>query len=166
MPGDSLYMESVNHSAREQNSEEFLDHIATVDGEGKRVWIYPKKPKGRFYSGRTIVSIVLLAILFSGPFITINGRPFLLLNFLERKFYILGVVFWPQDLHLFGIAFITLIVFIVLFTAIFGRVFCGWVCPQTVFMEMVFRKIEYWIEGDAKEQRKLHQAPWTVKKAL
>ncbi len=159
-------MNSAPHSTTKQNPEEFRDHIATVNDEGKRVWIYPKKPRGRFYSGRTIISIALLAIFFSGPFITINGHPFLLLNFAERKFYILGVVFWPQDFHLFGLAFITLIVFIVLFTAAFGRVFCGWVCPQTVFMEMVFRKIEYWIEGDAREQRKLSRAPWTVKKVF
>lgn len=144
----------------------FRDHVATVDEAGNRIWIYPKKPIGKFYNARTYVSWVLLAILFLGPFISINGRPLLLLNFLERKFIILGIVFWPQDLHLFGLALITFIVFIILFTAAFGRIFCGWACPQTIFMEMVFRKIEYLIDGDAREQRKLSKAPWTMKKIM
>ena len=140
---------------------EYRNHISTVDEQGKRVWIYPKKPSGRFYNARTVVSWFLLAFLFAGPFLTIGGHPFLLLDFLGRKFYIFGVAFWPQDLYLFGLALITFIVFIILFTAVFGRVFCGWVCPQTIFLEMVFRKIEYLIEGDARSQKKLDESPWT-----
>ena len=142
----------------------YRDRLATVDSSGKRSWIYPKKPSGRFYRARNWVSLFLLIILFSGPFITINGHPILLLNILERKFIILGMVFWPQDFILFGLAMIAVIVSIVLFTAIYGRVFCGWVCPQTIFMETVFRRIEYWIEGDAAQQRKLNQAPWDSSK--
>lgn len=142
----------------------FRDRLATVDSSGKRTWIYPKKPKGQFYRARNWVSLFLLIVLFSGPFITINGHPLLLLNILERKFIILGMVFWPQDFILFGLAMIAVIVSIVLFTAIYGRVFCGWICPQTIFMEMVFRKIEYWIEGDAAAQRKLNRAPWDASK--
>ena len=143
---------------------EYRDHIATVDESGKRIWVYPKKPRGPFYNARTLVSLILLALLFGGPFMTIGGRPILLLNFLERKFFIFGIVFWPQDLHLFGLAFITIVVFIVLFTVVFGRLFCGWASPQTIFMEMVFRKIEYWIEGDAAAQRKLNASSWSVTK--
>ncbi len=145
-------------------NESFRDHISTVDESGKRIWIYPKKPRGRFYTARTIVSVFLLAFLFGAPFIKVNGQPWILLNVLERKFILFGTVFWPQDFHLFALAFITLGVFIILFTAAFGRVFCGWICPQTVFMEMVFRKIEYWIEGDAHKQRALAKAPWTASK--
>ncbi|MCB0282941.1 MAG: cytochrome c oxidase accessory protein CcoG [Calditrichaeota bacterium] len=141
--------------------ESFRDSISTVDKSGKRVWIYPKKPKGKFYNARTWVSIFLLLVFFSGPFIKIGGQPLLLLNFLERKFIVLGLAFWPQDFYLFLLAMITFVVFIVLFTAVFGRVWCGWACPQTVFMEMVFRKIEYWIEGDARSQKKLNSMPWT-----
>ncbi len=138
----------------------FRDKISTVDAEGKRVWIYPKKPKGKFYSARIWVSIVLLAFLFAGPFIRIGGEPLLLLNVLERKFIIFGQVFWPQDFYLFVLAMITLVIFIVLFTAVYGRLFCGWVCPQTIFMEMVFRRIEYWIEGDYTAQRALDRRAW------
>lgn len=142
------------------NSENFRDHIATVNDKGKRVWIYPKKQKGKFYKARTILSWFLLAFLFGMPFIKVNNHPFILLNVLERKFILFGFVFGPQDFYLFVIATISLLVFIVLFTAVYGRIFCGWVCPQTVFMEMVFRKIEYWIEGDAAQQRELDKAPW------
>jgi len=149
-----------------QFDEQFRDSISTVDKEGKRIWVYPKKPKGRHHNARIIVTIILLGLLFSGPFITIGGHPLLLLNFLERKFVILGMAFWPQDFFLFGIAMITLFVFVILFTTVFGRIWCGWACPQTLFMEMVFRKIEYWIEGDANQQRKLNQAPWNTGKII
>ncbi|RMD98999.1 MAG: cytochrome c oxidase accessory protein CcoG [Calditrichaeota bacterium] len=142
----------------------FRDTISTVDKKGKRIWIYPKKVTGNFYRARSWVSIFLLVFLFGAPFVHIHGQPLLLFNFLERKFIIFGLAFWPQDFHLFVLATIAIIVFILLFTAVFGRVWCGWACPQTVFMEMVFRKIEYFIEGDARHQRALNAAPWTTEK--
>ncbi len=150
----------MEHS--DENS--FRDKIATVDKKGKRVWIYPKKPSGVFYRARTIVSIFLLLLFFSGPFIKINGHPLLMLNFLERTFVIFGIKFWPQDFYLFVLLTLSLIVFIVLFTVAFGRLWCGWTCPQTVFMEMVFRKIEYFIEGDATQQRRLNSSPMNAAK--
>lgn len=139
--------------------ESFRDHLSTVTQDGKRVWIYPKKQKGRFYTARTIFSFFLLAVLFLTPWIKVDGHPFMLFNVFERKFIVLGLAFGPQDFYIFAIGFVTLVVFVVLFTAIFGRIFCGWACPQTVFMEMVFRKIEYFIEGDASQQRALDKAP-------
>jgi len=147
-------------------SEEFRDSIATVDEAGKRIWIYPKKPSGNFHRWRIVVTVALLSLLFSGPFIRINGQPALLLNVFERKFVILGQAFWPQDFFLLAVTLITFFVFIILFTVVFGRVWCGWMCPQTLFMEMVFRKIEYWIEGDANDQRKLSKQPWNREKIL
>jgi cytochrome c oxidase accessory protein FixG len=149
-----------------QDKESFRDSIATVDQDGGRIWIYPKKPSGRFTNLRTYLSWILLALLFGIPFIHINGDPLFLFNVLEGRFNLFGIVFTPQDLHLFALAMITFMVFIVLFTVVFGRLFCGWVCPQTIFMEMVFRKIEYWIEGDANRQRKLNSAPWTTDKIV
>lgn len=146
--------------------EEFRDTIATVDAEGKRIWIYPKKPSGSYHTKRVVVSIVLLAMLFAGPFIQYNGKPFILLNFFERKFIVLGQVFWPQDFFLLALTLVTFFVFITLFTVAFGRIWCGWACPQTLFMEMVFRKIEYWIEGDANEQRRLDKVPWSFSKTI
>lgn len=151
---------------KEVSDESFRDSIATVDKSGHRVWIYPKKPKGRFYNARTWVSILLLGLFFGGPFMTVGGQPLLLLNFLERKFILFGLAFWPQDFHLFGLAMIIFVLFIVLFTAVFGRVWCGWACPQTIFMEMVYRKIEYWIEGDARQQKRLNAMPMNTEKFL
>lgn len=156
----------MNEPIQIEDTEEYRDKIATVDETGKRVWIYPKKPKGPLYNARTYVSWALLALLFGLPFIKVNGEPLLLFNVLERKFILFGVLFTPQDFHLFVLAMLTFVVFIVLFTVVFGRLFCGWVCPQTIFMEMVFRKIEYWIEGDANAQRKLNKAPWTTDKIV
>ncbi len=149
-----------------KDTEAYRDTIATVDDRGKRIWIYPKKPKGRFYNARTIVSIALLAFLFVTPFIKVNGEPLLLFNILERKFVLFGILFGPQDFHLFGLAMLTFIIFIILFTVVYGRLFCGWICPQTIFMEMVFRKIEYWIEGDANAQKRLNKKPWTTDKII
>lgn len=149
-----------------QFDEEYRDTIATVDASGNRVWVYPKKPSGKFHNKRIIVSALLLTIFFAAPWINIAGQPLILLNLFERKFVILGQVFWPQDFFLFAIFMVTLVVFIILFTVIMGRLWCGWACPQTVFMEMVFRKIEYWIEGDANKQRKLDAQPWNKEKIL
>ena len=146
------------------DEEAFRDRIATVNEEGKRNWIFPKKPKGKYFSRRKIVSYVLLILLFGAPHLKINGEQSILFNIIERKFVLLGKTFWPQDLYLFAIAMIIGVVFIILFTIIYGRLFCGWICPQTIFMEMVFRRIEYWIEGDWTHQKKLKNAPWTRSK--
>ena len=156
----------MNNHPLKEDTELYRDKISTVDEQGKRIWLYPKKPKGYFYNIRTYVSWGLLIILFGLPFIKVNGEPFVLFNILERNFIIFGLHFTPQDFYLFVFAMLTFIVFIVLFTVVYGRLFCGWVCPQTIFMEMVFRKIEYWIEGDANAQRRLNKAPWTKDKIL
>src|SRR5690606_36188789 len=144
--------------------EKFRETISTVDAKGKRVWIYPKKPSGRYHNARIAVTAVLLGLLFAGPFIKIGGQPLLLLNIFERKFVVFGQAFWPQDFILLAITMITFFVFVILFTVVFGRVWCGWMCPQTLFMEMVFRKIEYLIDGDMAAQRRLAKAPWTLSK--
>ena len=144
--------------------ESFRDRIATVDAKGKRNWVYAQKPRGRFYSIRTWVSWGFFALFFALPFIKLNGRPLFLFNIPEAKFIIFGKIFWPQDFMIFGLTMVTFIVIVVLFTSAFGRLFCGWVCPQTIFMEMLFRKMEYLIEGDAAKQKLLKQSPWTGEK--
>lgn len=135
-----------------------------MDESGKRKWVFAQKPKGKWYSARTYISWFFFILFFSLPFIYVHGRPLFLFDVTEAHFIIFGKVFWPQDFFIFGLAMITFIVFIVLFTAAFGRLFCGWVCPQTIFMEMFFRKIEYFIDGNAAGQRLLAKAPWTGKK--
>jgi cytochrome c oxidase accessory protein FixG len=144
--------------------ERFRDSIGTINEEGKRAWVFPKKPSGRFYEYRKWVSYILLLFLFSSPFIKVNGNQFLMFNVLERRFNIFGFPFWPQDFHLFVISMITGVIFIALFTVAFGRIFCGWMCPQTIFMEMVFRRIEYWIDGDRGAQIRLDRQPWNAEK--
>lgn len=147
-----------------ENTENFREHLANVTETGKRIWIYPKIIKGVFYKYRTYVSWFLLAFFFLAPFIKINGYPLLLLNVFERKFVIFGQPFWPQDFLVFVFLALTILVFIVLFTVVFGRVWCGWACPQTIFMEMVFRKIENLIEGNSVKQKKLDEMPWNAEK--
>jgi cytochrome c oxidase accessory protein FixG len=144
--------------------QSFRDTIGTIKKDGKRNWVFPKRPSGWYYNARTWVSVFLLAFLFGMPFIELNGQPFLLFNVFERKFIIFGLFFGPYDFHIFLLSFIALVIFVILFTAIYGRVFCGWVCPQTIFMELVFRKIEYLIDGDFRDQRRLKAAPWDGKK--
>jgi len=144
--------------------ESFRDSINIISKEGKRNFVYPKEPKGKFYKLRTWFSILLIAFLIGIPFIKVSGHPLMLFNIIERKFIMFGFGFGPHDFYLFVIAMISFIVFIFLFTAVFGRVFCGWACPQTVFLEIVFRRIEYLIEGDFLSQKRLHSAPWTVSK--
>ena len=142
----------------------FRDSIGTINQEGKRAWIFPKKPSGKFYKYRKLVSYFLLAILFAAPFIKINGNQFLLLNVLERRFNFFGYPFWPQDFYLVVIMMIIGLVFVILFTVAFGRIFCGWICPQTIFLEMVFRRIEYLIEGDRGKQMRLAKQAWNAEK--
>jgi cytochrome c oxidase accessory protein FixG len=144
--------------------KDFRDHLSTADSEGRRQWVYPRKVHGSFYRGRTWLSWLLLAVMFAGPFVRINGNPLLLFNIVERKFIILGQIFWPQDMIMFAVALLIFITSILVFTAAYGRLWCGWTCPQTVLMEMVFRKIEYAIEGDSHQQRALDKAPWTATK--
>jgi cytochrome c oxidase accessory protein FixG len=147
-----------------EDAVSFRDQVATVDKDGKRMWVYPQQAKGRYYNMRTWLSIGYLAVFFSLPFVKVDDHPFFMINILERRFILFGQIFWPQDFFIFGLGMVVFIVFIALFTVVFGRVFCGWACPQTIFMEMVFRKIEYWIEGDAAQQKILDKTPWSISK--
>lgn len=148
----------------EQGQDTFRDTLGTLNKEGKRAWVFPKKPDGKWYEYRKYLSYILLAFLLSAPFIKIGGNQFLMFNVLERRFTIFGFPFWPQDFHLFVIMMLIGVVFVILFTVAFGRLFCGWVCPQTIFMEMVFRRIEYWIDGDRGKQIRLSKMPWNAEK--
>jgi cytochrome c oxidase accessory protein FixG len=143
-----------------------MDGLLAGQENNKRKWIYPLIRKGIYYKWRSWISYAYLIFFFAGPFIRINGQPLLLLNVIERKFVIVGQVFWPQDIFLFVLASLVFIVCVVLFTIAFGRIFCGWICPQTIFMEMVFRKVEEWVEGDANKRKKLDAGPWTTEKRL
>ena len=144
----------------------FRDKVATVDKKGKRIWIFPQKPEGRLYNYRKLATVFYLIVFFGLPFVKVNGHPLFLLNVLQRKFILFGQIFWPQDFFIFAIGMVVFIVFVALFTTVFGRVFCGWACPQTIFMEMLFRKIEYWIDGNAAQQKMLANGPWNTDKVI
>lgn len=156
----------MDEKTTSKKDETFRDNIATISKEGKRNWIYAQQPEGKLYNARTIISIFYLFLFFTLPFVRVHDEPFFLFNILERRFIFFGITFWPQDFFIFGIGMLAFILFIVLFTVVFGRIFCGWVCPQTIFLEMVFRKIEYWIEGDASHQRMLDKAPYNADKII
>lgn len=149
-----------------QSKDHFRESIGTVDEHGERVWVYPKKPKGRLYNWRKLVAFVLVSFLVAAPFIKVNGLPLILLNVIERKFVLFGSIFWPQDFVIFALGFIVSIVFLALFTVVYGRIFCGWICPQTIFMEFIFRRIEYLIEGDYTKQKKLARMDWNAEKVF
>jgi cytochrome c oxidase accessory protein FixG len=148
-------------ATREVDWDNFREHLATADKDGNRRWLYPKKPAGRWYRRRTYVSWLLIGLMFTGPFIRISGNPLLMMNIVSRRFSILGHIFWPEDSIIFAVAMLVFLGGIMIFTSAFGRLWCGWTCPQTIMMEMVFRKLEYLIEGDSASQRALDAAPWT-----
>lgn len=145
-------------------SDNFRDRHSNVTDKGRRKWIYALQPHGKRYQYRSYLALLYLGLFFALPFIKINGFPAVQLNFPEAKFILLGSVFWPDDFFIFAVAMIAFIIFIALFTVIYGRIFCGWLCPQTVFMEFVFRKIEWWIEGSPHQQKKLNDGPWSREK--
>lgn len=145
-----------------EEHEAFRNELASVQKDGRRKWVYARQPSGRFYRRRTVLSWFLLAFLFSAPFIKVAGQPLVLLNFLERRFVLLGLTFSPQDFYLVVLLALTILLTLALSTASVGRVWCGWLCPQTVFMEMLFRKIEYAIDGSAEQQLRRDRGPFTA----
>lgn len=153
---DSIGPEKVGTSFRDRHSN--------TSEKGSRNWVYALKPKGKFYNYRNYLSWFYLIVFFALPFIKVNDMPLVMLNFPEGKFILFSKIFWPNDFFIFAVAMIALIIFIALFTIIYGRLFCGWVCPQTVFMEFVFRRIEWLIEGTPAQQKKLNAGPWTAEK--
>ncbi len=146
------------------HGDTFRDRVSSVTESGKRNWIYALKPTGKFYNYRSAVSYLYLLIFFILPFIKVKGAPLFLINIIDSKFILFGKIFWPQDFFIFAVGMIAFIVFIVLFTVIYGRLFCGWACPQTVFLEFVFRRIEWLIEGSPGRQRALDNGAWTFEK--
>lgn len=148
------------------SASSFRDTLPTATASGGRRWVYPRSITGRFTHWREGLAVILLLALFAGPFVWVDGHPLFLFNVPERRFIFFGVPFWPQDFYLVAFGLVTFVVFITLFTVIYGRVFCGWACPQTIFMEMVFRKIEVWIEGDYTARQRLDAGPLTTEKVV
>jgi cytochrome c oxidase accessory protein FixG len=137
---------------------------ATMDEKGRRVFIFPAQVTGFWRLLRSFAEIILVVFFLVLPWIKIGGHQALLLNIGERKFSIFGLTFWAHDAPLifFILAFLTIGLAFV--TAVWGRIWCGWACPQTVFIDGIFRRLEYLIIGSHVQQRNLAQAPWNLKK--
>ncbi|MEO7272521.1 MAG: 4Fe-4S dicluster domain-containing protein, partial [Vicinamibacterales bacterium] len=142
--------------------DSFRNELASVGSDGRRRWIYARQPGGRYYTARTAVAVLLVSFLLAAPFVTIGGQPLMMLNIIERRFVLLGLVFPPQDLYLVVLIALSMLVTLMLVTVVAGRIWCGWLCPQTVFLEMVFRRLEYLIEGSAEQQLRRNRGPWSA----
>lgn len=140
------------------------ERVTTIGEGGKRFWLYPASFKGDWVKRRRWVAYILVLIFFITPWTSVGGHQTILLDVTERKFVFFGFVFWPQDSLIFWCFLVTSVITIFLITAIWGRLWCGWACPQTVFLEHVFRRIEIWIEGDASARRRLDKGPFNFEK--
>jgi len=149
------------------NSHELpTDRLATTDEQGRRVYLYPADVRGKYRSMRSWLSIGLLLIFLALPWLKIHGHPAVLLDIPHRRFALFGLTFWAHEVPmLFFVAAIAVLT-LFLVTAVWGRVWCGWACPQTVFVDAIFRRIEHWVEGDGIVRRRLDEAPWTGAKAF
>jgi polyferredoxin len=121
--------------------------LSTLEADGSRRWLSPKLSKGKLWQLRRAFAYVLIAVFTLVPYLTIHGKPAILLDVANRKFHILGVTFLPTDTLLMALLMLTAFLAIFAFTALFGRVFCGWACPQTVWLEFVYRPIERLFTG-------------------
>lgn len=150
------------------NNEEstFRDRPINIDKTGKRQWIYARQPKGSWYTRRRFFALFLLSVLAFAPFISVDGHPFMLLDIANRRFYILGLSIYAQDTYIMALVMASVVVFVVLFTVVFGRLWCGWACPQTVFLEMVYRRIEYLFEGNYRSGKKPASTLRTIAKHM
>jgi cytochrome c oxidase accessory protein FixG len=127
--------------------------------------IYARQVKGTFARLRVIAVWVLLGLYYVLPWLNINGNQAVLFVLPARKFYILGLTFWPQDFVYLALLMITAGLSLFFFTALAGRLWCGFACPQTVWTE-TFMWIEQWVEGDRAKRMKLDKAPWTADKIM
>jgi len=139
----------------EKNSDQdFRDRPNNIDASGQRKWINAKQPKGKWYLRRNIVGYSLLTFLVVAPFLQIKGHPLMLLDILNRKFFLFGQMVFAEDTYILALVMAVVVVSIVLFTVVFGRVWCGWACPQTLFLELVYRKIEFFFDGNGRRRKK------------
>jgi cytochrome c oxidase accessory protein FixG len=143
-----------------------LDSVTTIGRDGSRVFLHPADVRGKWATLRLVTGWLLIALYAALPWIPVNGHPALFLDVVERRFHVFGLTLVPQDLWVmfFGISGLGFLLFFI--TSLLGRVWCGWACPYTVFLDRIFRRIERWLEGDAVARRKLDAAPWSPGKIL
>lgn len=143
-----------------EHREPSLETVRTIQEDGSRFYIHPVDTKGFFTTLRKVVALLLIGIYIALPWIPVQGNPAVFLDILHRRFYLFGYTFIPQDVWLLFFVITGLGFALFYITALFGRIWCGWACPQTIFLEHVYRRIERLIEGDGMERRRLHKLPW------
>ena len=140
------------------------EHLASQTKEGQRVYLYPAYIRGKWGKLRSSLSVFLIFLFLYLPWMRIGGHPAVLLDIGQRRFALFGLTFWAHDAPMLIFVLGTIVLSIVLITSIWGRVWCGWACPQTVFIEQVFRRVERWIEGDSIAQKTLEKEPMSLRK--
>lgn len=142
------------------------DRLAMLDEHGHRQFVIPAEVKGHFHRIKSQIHFVLIIFFLALPWIHIQERQFLLFNIPERRFHFFGIEMFAHDAPLIYFIILIFAVGLALVTALFGRVWCGWACPQTVFIEALYRRIERWTEGNYMARRKLRNEPWSLSKLL
>ena len=143
-----------------------LVSVTTINQDGSRYFLHPADVAGRWALARKLVALVLIAIYVLLPWIPVGGHPAVFLDIEMRTFHLFGLSLPPQDLWVLFF-FITGFGFTLFFvTSLLGRIWCGWACPYTVFLDHIYRRIERWIEGDAPARRALDKAPWGPEKII
>ena len=142
-----------------------LESVSTIADDGSRRFVHPARVTGRFTRWRLLVFVALMGVYIALPWVPVKGHPAVFLDLLHRQFHFFGLTFVTQDLWL-GFFLISGLAFSLFYvSALFGRIWCGWACPQTVFLEFA-RRVERWIEGDAPARQRLDRSPWTGAKTL
>jgi cytochrome c oxidase accessory protein FixG len=153
-------------SPLQKNKHPNLISLTTINPDGSHYILHPADVSGRFTFFRRIFGILLIAVYVLLPWIPINGAPALFFDVEHRRFHIFGLTLLTQDLWVFFFLISGLGFSLFFLTALLGRLWCGWACPYTVFLEHVFRRIERWIDGDANARRKLDAAPSSARKTI
>lgn len=143
-----------------------LDSVTTINEDGSRFIIHPSDVKGRFTTLRRITAVILLVIYIALPWIKIGKYPAVFLNLAERQFHLFGITLLATDLWVLFFIISGLAFSLFVLSSVVGRVWCGWYCPYTIFLEHVYRRVERWIEGDAQKRKKLDNMSWNTEKIL
>ncbi len=152
------------NNSKDKDPHDFRETLYTIDKRGNRRWVYNAIVKGRFFTRRNIVMTALMLFYLSMPWIVINGEQAIQFDIIGRRFVVLGSVFWATDTIFLFLILIILALSLFFVTAIVGRTWCGWACPETVFLDFLFRPIERLIEGSPAERLRLDQGPWNFRK--